>query len=110
MEKIGQLDHSTAERVRYPRAYWELFNSASARLALDPYLVLALARQEGLFNPYATSVSHARGLMQLIPSTARKVAGERGMDPDTIRLYDPHITVYLDTPYLNTLFEIVNHD
>jgi len=36
MEKNGQLSHDVAERVRYPRAYWELFSSASTRLALDP--------------------------------------------------------------------------
>ena len=51
MEKNGQLSHDIAERVRYPRAYWDLFSSASTRLALDPYLVLALSRQESLFNP-----------------------------------------------------------
>src|SRR5207247_7065847 len=79
MEKHGQLGHDVAERVRYPRAYWDLVQNASNRLALDPYLVLALARQESLFNPRATSVSNARGLMQLIPSTARKVAADRGI-------------------------------
>lgn len=110
MEKIGQLDHATAERVRYPRAYWELFNSASTRLALDPYLVLALARQESLFNPKATSGSNARGLMQLIPSTAKKVAAERGMDPEAIQLYDPSINVELGTTYLKSLFEMFNGD
>ncbi len=106
MEKFGQLDHATAERVRYPRAYWDLFNSASTRLALDPYLVLALARQESLFNPKATSVSNARGLMQLIPSTAKKVAAERGMSTDAIPLYDPSINVDLGTTYLKSLFEM----
>jgi soluble lytic murein transglycosylase len=110
MEKIGQLDHAAAERVRYPRAYWDLFHSASTRLALDPYLVLALARQESLFNPNATSVSNARGLMQLIPSTAKKVAAERGMDPDAIRLYDPSINVDLGTTYLKSLFEMFSGD
>ena len=74
MEKNGQMSAAVAERVRYPRAYWDLFQPASTRLALDPYLVLALARQESLFNPNATSSSNARGLMQLIPSTAKKMA------------------------------------
>ncbi len=110
MEKIGQLDHASAERVRYPRAYWDLFQTASTQRALDPYLVLALARQESLFNPYATSVSNARGLMQLIPSTARKVAGERGMDPNAIRLYDPTVNVDLGTTYLKSLFEMFSGD
>jgi len=110
MEKFGQLDHATAERVRYPRAYWELFQSASTRRGLDQYLVLALARQESLFNPKATSVSNARGLMQLIPSTARKMAAERGMAPGAIDLYDPSVNVDLGTTYLKNLFEMFHGD
>ena len=99
-----------AERVRYPRAYWDLFSSASTRLALDPYLVLALSRQESLFNPKATSSSNARGLMQLIPSTARKMASQNGMDTEQIRLYDPSVNVELGTTYLKNLFEMFNGD
>ena len=106
MEKNGQMNHDVAERVRYPRAYWELFASASTRLALDPYLVLALARQESLFNPNATSSSNARGLMQLIPSTAKKMASEHGMDSEAIRLYDPQVNVELGTAYLKNLLEM----
>jgi soluble lytic murein transglycosylase len=108
MEKEGHLSHDVAERVRYPRAYWDLFQPASTRLALDPYLVLALARQESLFNPKATSSSNARGLMQLIPSTAKKMATEHGMDTERIRLYDPSVNVELGTTYLKNLFEMFN--
>jgi len=108
MEKNGQMSHAVAERVRYPRAYWDLFQSSSTRRALDPYLVLALARQESLFNPNATSSSNARGLMQLIPSTAKKVATEHGMDTEKIRLYDPSVNVELGTAYLKNLFEMFN--
>jgi len=110
MEKNGQLSHPVAERVRYPRAYWDLFSSASTRLALDPYLVLALSRQESLFNPMATSSSNARGLMQLIPSTAKKMANEQGMDTEKIRLYDPSVNVQLGTAYLKNLFAMFNGD
>jgi len=106
MEKNGEMSHDVAERVRYPRAYWDLFQSASTRLALDPYLVLALARQESLFNPIATSSSNARGLMQLIPSTAKKMASEQGIDPEAVRLYDPSVNVELGTAYLKNLFEM----
>ena len=110
MEKTGQLSHDVAERVRYPRAYWDLFQPASSRLGLDPYLVLALTRQESLFNPMATSSSNARGLMQLIPSTATKMASLHGIDPDAIRLYDPSVNVELGTTYLKNLFEMYNGD
>jgi soluble lytic murein transglycosylase-like protein/TolA-binding protein len=110
MEKNGQLSHDTAERVRYPRAYWDLFSSASTQRALDPYLVLALSRQESLFNPMATSSSNARGLMQLIPSTARKMASQQGMNTESIRLYNPAVNVQLGTAYLKNLFEMFHGD
>jgi soluble lytic murein transglycosylase len=106
MQKRGQLESDVAERVRYPRAYWDLFRSAAEQRSLDPWLVLALARQESLFNPYATSVSNARGLMQLIPSTARKVAPEAGVNPEDIQLYDPSVNVALGTTYLRNLTQL----
>jgi len=108
MEKNGQISHDIAERVRYPRAYWDLFQSASTQRALDPYLVIALARQESLFNPKATSSSNARGLMQLIPSTAQKMASQNGIDPEAIALYDPSVNVELGTSYLKNLFAMFN--
>src|SRR5260370_10271821 len=48
--------------------------------------------------------------MELIPSTERKVAGERGTDPEAMRLYDPQINVDLGTTYLKSLFEMFSGD
>jgi len=106
LQQRGLIESEVAERVRYPRAYWDLFHSAAERRNLDPWLVLALARQESLFNPYATSVSNARGLMQLIPSTAHKVAAEAGVNPDDLQLYDPSVNVALGTTYLRNLMQL----
>lgn len=41
---------------------------------LEPALVLTVVRQESAFDPQAVSPSGARGLMQLMPATARQVA------------------------------------
>ena len=43
--------------------------------AVERALVLGLARQESSFNAAAVSSSGALGLMQLLPATARDVAG-----------------------------------
>jgi soluble lytic murein transglycosylase-like protein/TolA-binding protein len=104
MEKRGHLGPAEAERIRYPRAYWKLFSAAAKERALDPWLVLALARQESLFDPRARSASDAQGLMQLMPATARRVAAQSGMEPGGLDLYDPALNVALGTAYLQNLF------
>jgi soluble lytic murein transglycosylase len=110
MVKRGHLSAAEAERVRYPRAYWDLFSADARRRALDPWLVLALARQESLFDPRATSVSDAQGLMQLLPSTARRVAAQIGLQPDALDLYNPTVNVSLGTAYLEGLFAMFGGD
>jgi len=47
--------------------------------APEPALVLGLARQESEFDPAAVSSAGARGLMQLMPASAKHAASMRGM-------------------------------
>ena len=69
-----------------PRAFWELFYpmgyrtelmEAAGRAAVDPLLVAAVVREESSFHPQARSRVGARGLMQLMPDTARPMARAR---------------------------------
>jgi len=67
----------------------------------DPALVYAIARTESNFDPAAVSPAGARGLMQLMPATARFLAGL----PDTPdsplpALHDPAINLSLGQRYL----------
>ncbi|MGH7813551.1 MAG: transglycosylase SLT domain-containing protein [Candidatus Binataceae bacterium] len=110
MEKSGEIDHAMAERAAYPRGYWNLIEPAALRAGLDPDLVLALTRQESLFDPNATSGSNARGLMQLLPSTAATVAAKNGIDSVGIELYDPALNVKLGTDYLRSLLAMFGGD
>jgi soluble lytic murein transglycosylase len=109
MEKLGALSHPAAERIRYPRAYWDLIASKANGDGLDPYLVVSLMRQESWFNPEATSVSDARGLMQLLPSTASRMVRENGLAVALpVNLYDPNLNVELGTVYLKQLLAMFN--
>jgi soluble lytic murein transglycosylase len=49
-------------------------------------LAYAIARQESAFNPAAVSSANARGLLQLLPKTAKAVAGRHGMAYNSDRL------------------------
>lgn len=99
----GEINPHVAERVRYPRGYWDLVSPAAARNSLDPYLVLALIHQESLFDPNARSGSDARGLMQLLPSTAERWAPDGGLAGTSLNLYDPALSVSIGTVYLRNL-------
>lgn len=58
-----------------------LVDQAARRHALDMDLLLALIRQESGFDPQAVSRAGARGLMQLMPATARRYGVQRIHDP-----------------------------
>jgi soluble lytic murein transglycosylase len=71
-----------------PRAFWEMLyplgwgeniGEAARRARLDPFLVAAVVREESSFYPRAVSRVGARGLMQLMPATARPMAEVRGL-------------------------------
>lgn len=49
---------------------------------LDPVLVQMIVKQESGFNPNARSSANAMGLMQMIPSTARRFGVSNPYDPD----------------------------
>lgn len=65
----------------------------------DPFILLSLIRQESGFNPRATSRVGARGLMQLMPSTAKQVARIRR----TRSLNNPNVNLRVGTKYFNYL-------
>jgi soluble lytic murein transglycosylase len=68
---------------------------------LERALALALTRQESSFNAAAVSSSNALGLMQLLPSTARDVAGRLGVPFIEEKLTrDPAYNVQLGSQYL----------
>lgn len=64
-----------------PPAYQSLFRNAQAKYGVSAQLLAAVAKQESNFNPRAVSPAGARGLMQIMPGTARGL----GVDPNDPR-------------------------
>ena len=108
MAARGEISNRTAEPIRYPRAFWTDFSQAAARTGVKPVLLLALARQESLFDPMANSSADARGLMQLLPSTAEKVALKNGIPQSRIDLYDPSLNIELGSADVKSLLNLFN--
>lgn len=59
--------------ILYPKPYYAELQKALKNAKVDPLVVLSLIRQESVFNPDARSRVGARGLMQLMPTTARQM-------------------------------------
>lgn len=109
----NQLPSSQSERnlYRFPLAYWEMIQQKAQERELDPYLILALIRQESLFDPQARSPAAALGLMQLLPSTASRVAKQIGVSPPSNeQLFQPEINLVLGTQYLKDLLQRYSND
>ncbi|MGC9369494.1 MAG: transglycosylase SLT domain-containing protein [Paracoccaceae bacterium] len=89
-----------------PRAYFPVTELADLDHPVAPELVLAIARRESEFDPGVTSGAGARGLMQLMPGTARLVAEELEIAYAPGRLLsDPDYNATLGAAYLSRLVE-----
>lgn len=79
--------------------YGALIYAAARRHAVNPALVAAVVAAESAFQPGAVSPKGARGLMQLMPATARRFGVGEG------ELFDPARNLEAGTVYLRWLLE-----
>jgi len=86
--------------------YYPLHPLAERDLPMAPEMNLAIARRESEFDPVVQSGAGARGLMQLMPATARDVASDLGVSAlhTTARLTaDPVYNATLGAEYLSQM-------
>ncbi len=92
--------------LSFPLYYTDLIAREAYNRDLDPFLVLALIKQESAFVPDARSYLGARGLMQLMPETADDWARRLRMAPvEDEDLYEPDVNLRLGIPYLARLVD-----
>ncbi len=89
----------------YPLAYNDLVEPWRDERDLPDYFVHAIMRQESGFDPNALSFADARGLIQIIPRTTRRIAEELGMTYTEDMLWDPDTNLRIGTWYLARLLD-----
>ncbi|SHO55236.1 transglycosylase SLT domain-containing protein [Vibrio quintilis] len=95
--------------LRFPKAYLQLFEFFADKYKIDPVTLISLARQESAMDVQAYSPVGAKGLMQLLPSTARYMAKKYQLNYKNSRdLFNAKKNIELGSQYLTELLERYN--
>jgi soluble lytic murein transglycosylase len=89
-----------------PRAYASIVEAAAKKHGVDPNLLFAVMRVESIYNRRIVSYAGAVGLMQIMPTTGRRIALELGQPKYSVSdLLDPTTNVQMAAWYLGSLIE-----
>ncbi len=101
---MARTRHRDDLALRFPLVHREQVLSLAEANDVDPAFAFALIRQESAFTPDARSSAGALGLMQLLPRTARQVAGRMGLRLNhRLALLDVDTNLRLGMAHLGTL-------
>ncbi len=90
------------QRLLYPVYFEEIILAEADKYELDPALILAIMRQESLFERSAESIAGARGLMQVMPATGEYIVERAGFEtynPD--QLWLPYLSIRYGAWYID---------
>jgi soluble lytic murein transglycosylase len=94
-----------------PVLHKHIINKYAGQYKCDPLWIMAIIKAESGFLPRAQSPRGALGLMQMLPSTARDIAPEVGLqiqaDDD---LKNPDLNLHLGVYYVSKLEEMFPED
>jgi soluble lytic murein transglycosylase len=99
------LNHPRVIRVIFPYPFREVIEAEASEQGLDPYLLVALIRQESTFRPAVVSRAGAHGLMQLMPATARQIAQRLGIAWDRRMLVVADANLHLGAVHFASLLK-----
>ncbi len=98
----GQGDLTRIDATRYAQPAIE----PEGGFTVEKALVYAIARKETGFDPEARSYAGAYGLMQVMPTTAAELSGDRGFATDPSRLLVPAVNARLGQAYINKMLSL----
>lgn len=90
----------------YPIRYFDIIKEEATKNNIDPYLILSIIKAESSFNKDATSNKNARGLMQIIDSTAEEINNKINPNSDDNNdIYDVNVNIAFGCSYFASLVE-----
>ncbi|HXB56574.1 MAG TPA: transglycosylase SLT domain-containing protein [Vicinamibacteria bacterium] len=92
-------------RILFPLGFGDTLRAKAAEEGLDPALMAALILQESTFDAQALSRAGARGLMQVIPATGRKLARDLGVRFRSAALQNPKTSMDFGARYLRQMMD-----
>ncbi|MDD5585902.1 MAG: lytic transglycosylase domain-containing protein [Alphaproteobacteria bacterium] len=102
VHKIAGSSEETSGLSRAAQLYSLPSWSPQNGFEVDRALIYALARHESRFDPDAISVRGARGLLQIMPATAKTMDG-RAQEQQAAKLFDPEYNLTLGQKYVRHL-------
>ncbi len=94
------------QMATHPLAWRELVEREARREGVCPIFMWAIMVVESAYHESAHSVADARGLLQILPRTARLIAKELGEpEPHPTDLLDPELNIRYGTWYMARLLE-----
>ena len=93
--------------ARFPVNYRQYVDKAAYESSLSKTLLWSVIRRESLFQVDAESYANAKGLMQLLPGTAKFIASKYNVK-DSFNLFNPEDNIKLGALYLEYLSDRFN--
>lgn len=93
----------------YTKEYEDCIYKCSEECKVDPLLILAIIRVESNFKEDSVSLSQAKGLMQLMDSTADELAIKLNMSED-YDIFNAETNIELGTTYMSNLLTYYNNN
>ena len=90
-------------RTIYKKEYSEYVTKYAEQYGVEENLIYALIKAESNFNPDAVSHQNAKGLMQLMQSTAEDLAKKSKINLNNENILEPEVNIQLGTQYIASL-------
>lgn len=110
---LGKINYKTIRnqilKKIYKQEYIEYVKKYAKEYEVDEYLIYAIIKAESNFNQNAVSHREAKGLMQLIYSTAEDIAKRINIEINEEKVLEPDTNINLGTKYISMLIQKYNN-